>query len=212
MSDLHDLDSVPVLGVQTRRRRLLQVAGVAGAVMAAGIPVVALADPSGDPGKPGGKIHHGQFPVTGSTAGGATFSGLLKFAQFYAVTPTGATQQLMASGTLSGTFKDATGATVATLQDAAYTTQITNLDPPPSCQILTLTLGPLHLDLLGLVIDIPNPIVLNITAVPGNGNLLGNLLCAVANLLNPGGLSGLLGNLSTLITALNNLFSALNGL
>jgi hypothetical protein len=28
---------------------------------------------------------------------------------------------------------------------------------------------------------------LNITAVPGAGNLLGNLICAIAGLLNPGG-------------------------
>lgn len=56
-------------------------------------------------------------------------------------------------------------------------------DPPPSCPILSLTLGPLHLDLLGLVVDL-NQVVLNITAQPGTGQLLGNLLCSVANLLN----------------------------
>ena len=68
-----------------------------------------------------------------------------------------------------------------------------------SCQIVSLTLGPIHLDLLGLVIDL-NQIVLNITAVPGAGNLLGNLLCAVANLLNQGGpLANLLSQLSLLL-------------
>ena len=50
---------------------------------------------------------------------------------------------------------------------------------------------------------------LRITAVPGNGNLLGNLLCDVANLLNGGGLNGLLGNLTTL---LNQILAVLNGL
>ncbi len=55
-----------------------------------------------------------------------------------------------------------------------------------SCPILSLTLRPLHLDLLGLVIDL-NQINLNITAQPGPGNLLGNLLCDVANLLNSNG-------------------------
>jgi len=44
----------------------------------------------------------------------------------------------------------------------------------------------LHLDLLGLVIDL-NPVILNITAHPGPGQLLGNLLCAVAHLLDNGG-------------------------
>jgi hypothetical protein len=52
-----------------------------------------------------------------------------------------------------------------------------------SCRILDLTLGPLHLDLLGLVVDL-NQLHLTITAQQGPGNLLGNLLCAVANLLN----------------------------
>ena len=67
--------------------------------------------------------------------------------------------------------------------------------PTSSCQILSLTLGPLHLDLLGLVIDL-NQVVLNITAQPGPGNLLGNLLCSVANLLNnPQGLANLLNQI-----------------
>jgi len=56
-------------------------------------------------------------------------------------------------------------------------------------------------------------VVLDITAVPGAGNLLGNLLCAVANLLN--GLSiDLLGTALTnvLTQLLNNILAALAGL
>jgi len=53
-----------------------------------------------------------------------------------------------------------------------------------SCLILRLELGPLHINLLGLIIDIPEQIVIEIRAEPGPGNLLGNLLCAIANLLN----------------------------
>jgi len=56
---------------------------------------------------------------------------------------------------------------------------------PTSCQILNLDLGAINLNLLGLVVT-TNPIHLNITAVPGAGNLLGNLLCTITNLLNPG--------------------------
>jgi hypothetical protein len=52
-----------------------------------------------------------------------------------------------------------------------------------SCPILSLTLGPLNLNVLGLVVDIPNAIVVNIVAQSGPGNLL----CTVANLLNNGG-------------------------
>ena len=70
-----------------------------------------------------------------------------------------------------------------------------------TCRILDLTLGPLHLDLLGLVVDL-NQVHLTITAVSGPGNLLGNLLCAVAHLLdNAGSVNGL-----------QNLLNLLNGI
>jgi hypothetical protein len=51
-----------------------------------------------------------------------------------------------------------------------------------TCRILDLVLGPLDLDLLGLQVHL-NRVVLNITAESGPGNLLGNLLCAIAGLL-----------------------------
>lgn len=51
-----------------------------------------------------------------------------------------------------------------------------------SCDILNLVLGPLDLNLLGLEVHL-NRVVLNIVATPGPGNLLGNLLCAIAGLL-----------------------------
>jgi len=47
-----------------------------------------------------------------------------------------------------------------------------------TCEVLTLVLGPLRLELLGLVIDL-NRVVLTITADP-SGGLLGQLLCALA--------------------------------
>ena len=51
------------------------------------------------------------------------------------------------------------------------------------CRVLTLTLGPLDLNLLGLRVQL-NQVNLRITAIPGGG-LLGDLLCGLANLLNP---------------------------
>src|SRR5439155_22364007 len=54
--------------------------------------------------------------------------------------------------------------------------------PANACPILHLELGPLDLNLLGLVVHLDR-VVLDITAVPGSGNLLGNLLCAIAHLL-----------------------------
>lgn len=56
-----------------------------------------------------------------------------------------------------------------------------------TCDILKLLLGPLDLDLLGLQVHL-DKVVLNIIAASGAGNLLGNLLCAVAGLLDQGGL------------------------
>ena len=53
-----------------------------------------------------------------------------------------------------------------------------------TCRILTLTLGPLDLNLLGLRIQL-NRINLRITGQRGPGNLLGNLLCGLAGLLDP---------------------------
>ena len=75
-----------------------------------------------------------------------------------------------------------------------------------ACDILNLVLGPLDLNLLGLEIHLQR-VVLDIVAVAGAGNLLGNLLCAVAGLLDGGPLAGLLGQLQTL---LNQILGALN--
>lgn len=64
-----------------------------------------------------------------------------------------------------------------------------------TCQILHLDLGPLNLDLLGLKVSL-NKVVLDITAQSGAGNLLGNLLCSVTNLLNnPSGLAKVLNQI-----------------
>jgi hypothetical protein len=72
-----------------------------------------------------------------------------------------------------------------------------------SCGILNLVLGPLHLDLLGLVVDL-NQVILDITAVSGTSNLLGNLLCAVTNLLDiPGAIAAItniLGNINNILS------------
>ena len=71
-----------------------------------------------------------------------------------------------------------------------------------TCQVLKLVLGPLHLDLLGLVVDLygqttSDPVIVTINAIPSEG-LLGQLLCGVA------GGSG--------ITSISGLQTLLNGL
>lgn len=67
-----------------------------------------------------------------------------------------------------------------------------------SCQIVNLVLGPINLNLLGLVVHL-NRVHLNITAQTGPGQLLGNLLCAVAHLLDGTPLSGLLARVTAVL-------------
>ena len=75
---------------------------------------------------------------------------------------------------------------------------ITGAQATGSCEILDLTLGPLDLDLLGLVVHL-DTVHLNITAESGPGNLLGNLLCGIAGLLDGGGAGGLATLLNRLL-------------
>lgn len=124
------------------------------------------------------------------------FNGTLNITQFTTQTVNGVAQ-LVAVGSLTGTVNSPNGS----LQNVS----IGNVVMPvaaiasPTCPILALTLGPLHLNVLGLVVDL-NQIVLNITAVGGPGNLLGTLLCNVAGLLdNPSGLATLLNQILALL-------------
>ncbi len=109
---------------------------------------------------------------------------------------------LSAVATLSGNVLNGAGAVLGSISQAVTAP----LQVAASCQILTLTLGPLDLNLLGLMVHL-NQVVLTISAVPGAGNLLGNLLCAVANLLNGGG--ALQNLLNQLVALLNQILGAL---
>ena len=109
--------------------------------------------------------------------------------------------QLVANGTITGTLTDAAGA-VTDLAGTTFSTIVTPAASGSGCQVLDLTLGPLNLKPLGLVVTL-NQVHLNLTSVPGPGNLLGNLLCSVTHLLdNTGGGTA----------ALQNLLNVLNGL
>jgi hypothetical protein len=124
-------------------------------------------------------------PVTGVGPGG-TFAGTFQLQRF-----ANDQGQLVATGILSGVVTTVAGVTTSVLRTITLPAAIIDT----TCQILHLDLGPLHLDLLGLQIDLSR-IVLDITAEAGAGNLLGNLLCAVANLLNnPSGLARILNQI-----------------
>jgi hypothetical protein len=71
-----------------------------------------------------------------------------------------------------------------------------------TCTILALHTGAINLNLLGLNVALA-PIDLVITADAAPGNLLGNLLCAVAHLLDGGGpINGLAGLLNNILRVL----------
>jgi len=76
--------------------------------------------------------------------------------------------------------------------------------PTATCEILHLSLGPLDLDLLGLVIHL-DEVNLTIDAQSGPGNLLGNLLCAIAGLLDGNPLADILGQIVGLLNRIIDL-------
>jgi len=73
--------------------------------------------------------------------------------------------------------------------------------PAGACSLLHLVLGPVNLNVLGLVVHL-NKVILNVIAQSGAGNLLGNLLCAVAHLLDGTPLSQQLGQISALLNSI----------
>ena len=130
--------------------------------------------------------------VTGVLADGSTFVGTVSDLTASAVD--GAVQL---TGTITGTATDLLGGTTA-VAPQEFTTAVTG----GACEVLALDLGPLDLDVLGLVVELSD-VQLDITAEPGQGNLLGNLLCAVAGLLDRDGpLTGVTNLLNQLLGAL----------
>lgn len=136
------------------------------------------------------------LPVTGAIAnGGGSFAGTLDVNKI--VSQNG---QLTAVGTLSGTLTDSVGNLIGTVTNVPVSIPVTQA--AGSCEILNLVLGPLDLNLLGLVVHL-DTVHLNITAQQGSGNLLGNLLCAVAGLLdNQNSTSGLAHLLNRILSIL----------
>jgi len=155
-------------------------------------------------------------PVGGNfvdaSGGNGTFAG-----QFALVEFASDSNQVVARGFVSGVLTDSHGKVVASIMRdvaipvtasnaAASSNRLSSLSIGVSavgnCPILHLDLGPLHLDVLGLRVDL-SEVILDISAQSGPGNLLGNLLCAVANLLNGG------GSVTTLANLLNQILQAI---
>ena len=133
-------------------------------------------------------------PVTGTftnKAGQGHFTGSFKPKKF-----TVNHGVLEATGVLTGRLISANGSKLGTVQrTVTFPVNTGKANALPACSILNLKLGPLHLNLLGLVVHL-NRVHLTIRALPGAGNLLGNLLCRITHLLGSG--AGL-GQISTLL-------------
>jgi len=134
-------------------------------------------------------------PVNGTTEDGRKVKGTFTPSEFSAVD-----DKLVVTGTLKGKIQGK-GAPKAFEEEITTPVEDVIAGGPrggkavAACDILNLVLGPLDLNLLGLEVHL-DTVVLDIVAQPGPGNLLGNLLCAVAGLLDgAGGLGGVIGNL-----------------
>lgn len=191
--------------------------GVLGLVMALGLTSVGIGAASAAQGTTVtrsvvGKSDAGKIKSTvkGRTSEGGKVTG--------SFTPTRFVQRdgvLYAKGFLEGKITDADGSTtkfsgikkmpVKSINGVSATDART-ANRAAACDILNLVLGPLDLNVLGLEIHLQR-VVLDIVAVAGAGQLLGNLLCAVAGLLDGSPLAGLLGQLTNL---LNQILAALN--
>jgi hypothetical protein len=124
-----------------------------------------------------------RIAVTGTAKNGKKFKGTYTIDRF--VSRNG---KVFAVGTLKGRLKNRH----VTRHDVripvtGFAGQSGAQSAQAACPVLTLTLGPLDLNLLGLRVQL-NRINLRITAIPSSlpgGGLLGDLLCALTNLLNP---------------------------
>jgi hypothetical protein len=95
-------------------------------------------------------------------------------------------RNLIARGTVVATYTPQSGAPTVVKQP--YTARVkvarkwrvaSQQSQQRICQVLTLMLGPTHLNLLGLIVDL-SPVNLAITA-DSNGGVLGSLFCSLAN-------------------------------
>ena len=106
--------------------------------------------------------------------------------------------RINAAGVLSGNVVSADGTSQPVSQ--AQTFQVDQIQAI-GCEILDLNLAPLDLNLLGLAVHLDR-VHLNITAVPGPGNLLANLLCAIVGLLDGGPLAQIVALLNQILALL----------
>lgn len=146
-------------------------------------------------------------PLTGTAKGGKQFTGKYTIERFIT-----RGDKIFTSGTVTGTLagkkvrKERVRMPAALAPAGARAAQapvpLPPLPPGNACAILALNLGPVNLNLLGLVVR-TNEIQLRVDAVQAPGNLLGNLLCGITGILDPTTLTNTpLGQLTQILNAL----------
>jgi hypothetical protein len=189
----------------TRTIRSITVGFVVAIAMAVGLTTVGIAPATAAPGSwtTVAKTAEGKMKtkIVGETSTGRKVTGSFKPKKF--IEKDG---KIWAKGVIRGEFENAAGKTKTfkvkrkvPVKKANGTSLTARAAARADCDVLNLVLGPLDLDVLGLTVNL-NRLVLDIVAVSGAGNLLGNLLCAVTGLLDGGGLlSNLLGQITDLL-------------
>ena len=138
------------------------------------------------------------IPVTGTFGKAGTFKGNYDIAKF--VVNNG---KIFAVGYLTGTLRNGAGTVVGRISNKKVLLPVTDLSS--TCEILHLELGPVDLNLLGLVVHL-DKIVLDISATAAPGDLLGNLLCTLTHLLDIG------ASLTKIVNVLNQILAVLGAL
>jgi hypothetical protein len=164
-----------------------------GAVLVAAVLGALAIASAGSAARPSAGSTLVSVPVSTTDPTGS-FTGSLDITRFVAQNG-----QVLAVGTLTGTVTNLlTGAVTTISQTVTAPLQAT----AGTCGILHLELGPIDLNLLGVLVH-TDKIVVDVSAQSGPGNLLGNLLCGVSNALDANrsanGLANLLNHILGLL-------------
>ncbi len=187
----------------------MSVRKAAAAIPAALVLMLALLPATAGAQTPSTATSLNNIPITGTVQNHKAFTGHFTVDRF--ATRNGATYAVgELTGTIGRRHVSARDVFIPVAVDKSGAMQSRRAGAAASCPILHLTLGPLNLNLLGLTVHL-NQVVLDITAVSGPGNLLGNLLCGVAHLLDTQTLaSQQLAGLLNILQQLVNLPTLLN--
>ena len=173
--------------------KTLRLAGAAAALAVAGVLAFASTSAAAPPSTGSSLVSPIPISFTDPT-GTLSFTGTLDLTHFVAQNGV-----VAAVGTVTGTLTNTLTGVVTTISQDVV---VPLISATGSCPILHLELGPVDLNLLGLVVHL-DKVVLDVSAQAGPGNLLGNLVCGVANALSSNraatGVANLLNHLLGLV-------------